>query len=65
LSRYYGFTINQIADMSLYQFNSYMSDIPEIEKIFSGGQSKQKDITTTEDLMKMAKKRGIKTPKKF
>jgi len=51
--------------MSLYQFNSYMSDIPEIEKIFSGGQSKQKDTTTTEDLMKMAKKRGIKTPKKF
>jgi len=42
-----------------------MSDISEIEKIFSGSQVKQKDTTTTEDLMKMAKKRGIKTPKKF
>jgi len=42
-----------------------MSDIPEIEKIFSGDKSKQKDTTTTEDLMKLAKKRGIKTPKKF
>jgi len=51
--------------MSLYQFNSYMSDISEIEKIFSGGQAKQKNTTTTEDLMKLAEKRGIKTPKKF
>ena len=51
--------------MSVYQFNSYMNDIPEIEAMFSGGQSKQKDTTTTEDLMKMAKKKGIKTPTKF
>jgi len=42
-----------------------MSDISELEKIFTGSQAKQKDTTTTEDLMKMAKKRGIKTPKKF
>ena len=42
-----------------------MDDIPEIEKMFSGGQSKQKDTTTTEDLINMAKKKGIKTPKKY
>jgi len=43
----------------------YMSNISEIELMFSGGKSKQKDTTTTEDLMKMAKKRGIKTPSKY
>ncbi len=42
-----------------------MSDIPEIEKMFSGGESKKKESISTEDLINMAKKRGIKTPKKF
>ena len=51
--------------MSLYQFQSYLDNIAEIEKIFSGGKGKQKDIATTEDLMRMAKKKGIKTPTKF
>ena len=47
--------------MSIYQFNSYLIDISELE----GGNKKQKDTTTTEDLMRMAKKKGIKTPTKF
>uniref|UniRef100_A0A6M3XK73 Uncharacterized protein n=1 Tax=viral metagenome TaxID=1070528 RepID=A0A6M3XK73_9ZZZZ len=51
--------------MSLYQFSSYLDEIPELEKMFSGGKSKQKDTTTTEDLINMAKKKGIKTPKKY
>ena len=51
--------------MSIYQFNSYMSDIPEVETMLSGRKSKQKDTTTTKDLMRMAKKKGIKTPIKF
>ena len=51
--------------MSVYQFSMYMSNISEIETMFSGGEGKQKDTTTTEDLMRMAKKRGIKTPSKF
>jgi hypothetical protein len=42
-----------------------MGDIPEVEKMFSGGKSKQKDTTTTADLIKMAKSRGIKTPTKY
>jgi len=43
----------------------YMSNISEIELMFLGGKGKQKDTTTTEDLMAMAKKRGIKTPSKY
>lgn len=49
--------------MSLYQFNSFMDEIPETMKYLSGGQ--QKDTTTTEELIKMAKKKGLKTPKKY
>ena len=51
--------------MSLYQFQSYLDNIAEVETMFSGGKGKQKDTTTTEDLMRMAKKNGIKTPAKF
>lgn len=43
-----------------------MGDIPEVEKMFlGGGKSKQKDTTTTAELIKMAKSRGIKTPTKY
>ena len=63
MSRYYGFTINEIGDMSIYQFNSYMGEIVEVEKMLSGGGGKGKGNTeSTEDLMKRAKKAGIKTP---
>jgi len=66
MSRYYGFTINQIGDMSLYQFNSYLGEIVEVEKMLSGGSGKGKgSVESTEDLMKMANKKGIKTPTKY
>jgi len=51
--------------MSLYQFSSYLNDIPEIEKIFSGGEPTQGESTNTEDLINMARKKGIKTPKEY
>jgi len=66
MSRYYGFTINEIGDMSIYQFSSYLGEIPEVEKMLSGNSGKGKtDKTSTEDLMKMANKKGIKTPTKY
>ena len=66
MSRYYGFTINEIGDMSLYQFSSYLGEIIEVEKMLSGSGGKGKtDKTTTEELMKMAEKVGIKTPSKY
>lgn len=51
--------------MSLYQFSSYLDEIPEIEKIFSGGKPKQGESTSTEDLINMAKKKGVKIPTKY
>lgn len=51
--------------MSIYQFTSYMDEIPEIEKIFSGGKPKQEGSTSTEDLIDMAKKKGVKIPTKY
>jgi len=51
--------------MSIYQFNSYLSDISELEKMFSGGESTQGKSINTEDLINMARKKGIKTPKKY
>ena len=68
MSRYYGFTINEIGDMSIYQFNSYMGEIVEVEKMLSGSGEKEKgktDTTTTEELIKGAKKLGIKTPTNY
>ena len=68
MSRYYpGFTIDKIGSMSIYQFNSYLGEIVEVEKMLSGSgeKGKQKDKTTTEELMKQAEKVGIKTPSKY
>ena len=65
MKRYYGFSLNELYNLSLYQWNSYMDEIPKTMEYLSGGDSKQKDTTTTEDLMRMAKKKGIKTPTKF
>jgi len=66
MSRYYGFTINEIGDMSIYQFNSYLGEIVEVEKMLSGNSGKGKSNTeSTEDLMKRAKKAGIKIPTKY
>ena len=65
ISRYYGFTIDKIGDMSLYQFQSYLGNISEIEKMFSGGKSTKSIPTSTEDLIRMAESKGLKIPKKY
>jgi len=51
--------------MSFYQFNSYLDEIPEIIKMLSGGKPKSGESTSTEDLINMAKKKGVKTPTKY
>ena len=65
ISRYYGFSIDEIGGMSIYQFQSYLNNIPEIEKMFSGSESTKSVSTNTEDLIRMAEKKGIKIPKKY
>ena len=51
--------------MSRYQFDSYLDEIPETMKMLSGGKPTQGKTTTTADLIKMAKKKGVKTPTKY
>lgn len=51
--------------MSLYQFGSYLGEIPEVEKMFSGGKPEQRESTDIEDLINMAEKKGIKIPTKY
>lgn len=51
--------------MSLYQFSSYLEEIPEIEKMFSGSESSKNESISTEDLIKTAQKKGLKTPTKY
>jgi len=65
MSRYYGFTPAEIGDMSSYQFNSYMYDISEIERMFSGSESSKKGSISNKELIRRAKQKGLKTPKHF
>lgn len=50
--------------MSIFQFNMFMDEIEVLEKMKSGKKdSKGKTKTTTEEIIAMAKKRGIVPPK--
>jgi len=65
LSRYYGFSIAEIGDMSMYQFHSYLNEIPKVEKIFSGKKSDGKKPLSGKELVSRAKQKGLRTPKHF
>ena len=66
MKRYYDFSLEELYGLSLYQWTSYMDEIIETQKMLSGSGGKGKaDKTTTEELMKMANKKGIKTPKNY
>jgi len=67
MSRYYGFNINEIGDMSVYQFGSYLGEIAEIEKIFSGGEDNEekKPEKSNAELVERARKKGFITPLKY
>jgi len=39
MSKYYGFTVKEINDMTLYQFESYMENIHTYEKMANGEQA--------------------------
>ena len=50
--------------MSIFQFNMFMDEIEVLEKMKSGKKGeKSKSKITTEEIIAMAKKRGIKPPK--
>jgi len=51
--------------MSVYQFISYMDDIPEIEKMFSGGKTTQRESISNKELVRRAKQKGLRVPKHY
>ena len=65
MKRYYDFSLDELYNLSPYQWNSFMDEIPETMKMLSGGESKSGESTSTEDLIDMAKKKGVKPPKKY
>ena len=68
MKKYYDFSLEELYGLSLYQWTSYMDEIIGTEKMLSGSGEKEKgktDKTTTEELMKMAEKKGIKTPTNY
>jgi hypothetical protein len=60
--RYYGLDPDKLRKMSVYQFYSYLYQIPIVENIFRGGKSKKP--TSTKDLIDEAEKKGLKVPKR-
>lgn len=50
--------------MSIFQFDMFIDEIETLEKMKTGKDSKKsKQKTTTEEIIAMAKKRGITPPK--
>ena len=65
LSKYYpSFSPEVINNLSTFQFHNYMNNIAEIEKMFHGVEEK-KEPKSNKDLVKDAKKLGLRTPKKY
>lgn len=51
--------------MSIYQFSSYLNDIAELEKMFSGGKPSKKESISNKELIRRAKQKGLKVPKHY
>jgi len=53
--------------MSLYQFQNYLGNIAEIEKMFSGAgdESTKKEPVTDKELIERARQKGLPVPKHY
>lgn len=51
--------------MSMYQFSSYLNNVSEIEKLFSGGESKKKESLSNKELVERARQKGLRVPKYY
>jgi len=74
LSRYYAaLGPKEIGELSLYQFYSYLYEIPNIEKIFMSKAKESKEqvqqmtnkIDDNRELIKQAEKLGLKVPRYY
>jgi len=53
--------------MSLYQFQSYLNNIVEIEKMFSGAGdgTEKKEPVPDKELISRARQKGLRVPKHY
>ena len=53
--------------MTLYQFHSYLKNIAEIEKMFTGagGESEKKEPVSDKELINRARQKGLRVPKHY
>lgn len=64
LSRYYGFAIGEIQELTVYQYKQYMHNIVEVENIFRGkGDSTSKRESYSEsEILDIASNYGMEIP---
>lgn len=68
MSRYYSFNPEEILDLSVYQFQRYINNIPVIEGIFRGKKPEEEKEEKLEDnqlLIARAKALGLEPPNKI
>lgn len=64
MSRYYGFTVEQIKQMTMYQFGEYMQNMNLYEKLSMGNEAEQEqEVYTETELIEIAQNHGIEIPK--
>lgn len=62
LSRYYGFTANDICKLTLYQFRAYMDNLNIYENLMAGEKPEEREVCSDEDILSVAKKYGVEVP---
>lgn len=71
LSKYYGFSVTEIKTLTVYQYRSYLENILEIEKLFSGQATNKGDSEDEEEageelsvdeLLQICRKHEIRIP---
>jgi hypothetical protein len=63
MSKYYGFTVKEINNMTLYQFESYMENIHTYEKMANGEQADTAaDDINRDSIDAVASRYGINIP---
>jgi len=59
----------ELGQLSLYQFYSYLYEIPNVEKIFTGNSKDNKKSKmsklTNKELIEKSRKLGLKVPKDY
>lgn len=72
LSKYYGFSVTEIKALTVYQYRSYLENIIEIEKLFSGqtrdegretrDEEETEEELSVDELLQICRKNKVRIP---